>query len=137
MKRVSITLYDDIAAGLECYLDSQEARPSVTAVIQTALRRFLAAKGYLRPAPHLSDVREGHKASLHAEQYNRGDISDAHQLPDAFSRDLTTRAWSEANGSVRLPGCLTHRGRTVTSEAKSHRGRIHGNIRKVVRDEHH
>ena len=47
MKRVSITLTKDLEAATMAYVLSQEAKPSLTAVIQTALRQFLTRKGYL------------------------------------------------------------------------------------------
>jgi hypothetical protein len=45
VKRVSVTLDDDLEAAVEDYVSTQEARPSLTAVVQTALRHFLIYKG--------------------------------------------------------------------------------------------
>jgi hypothetical protein len=47
MKRVSITLAKDLEAATMAYVHSQEAQPSLTAVIQAALRQFLTRQGYL------------------------------------------------------------------------------------------
>jgi len=44
MKRATITIPDDLEVQLESYLGQQEAAPSLTAVVQAALRRFLEEK---------------------------------------------------------------------------------------------
>lgn len=44
VKRISVTLDDALEEALESYLASQEAKPSITAVIQAALRQFLHDK---------------------------------------------------------------------------------------------
>jgi metal-responsive CopG/Arc/MetJ family transcriptional regulator len=41
MKRVSVTLDDDLEVALEDYIRSQEVKPSLTAVVQAALQQFL------------------------------------------------------------------------------------------------
>ncbi len=80
VKRATITIPEDLEEVLTRYLEAQPARPSLAALVQTALRRFLAeeelrkrdfrpAKGPLRihPAAHgsgLSDVAERHDAYL-------------------------------------------------------------------------
>ncbi len=50
MKRATITVSSDIEDALEAYLHDQEAVPSLTAVVQTALRDFLLERGYLAPS---------------------------------------------------------------------------------------
>lgn len=42
MRRATITLPNDLEAAVEDYLRSQEPRPSFTALVQSALRRYLA-----------------------------------------------------------------------------------------------
>lgn len=42
MRRASITLTDDLERDLEAYLARHDARPSLTAVVQAALRKYLA-----------------------------------------------------------------------------------------------
>ena len=42
MRRATITIPSDLQAELDRYLERQEAPPSLTAVVQAALRRFLA-----------------------------------------------------------------------------------------------
>lgn len=54
IKRATVTLTDDVAKDLEAYLAITTPTPSFTAVVQTALRQFLAEQklerlGY-RPA---------------------------------------------------------------------------------------
>jgi predicted transcriptional regulator len=50
MKRISVTLDDDLEFALENYILSQEAKPSLTAVVQAALEQFLHRKGIAMPA---------------------------------------------------------------------------------------
>ena len=49
MKRASVTLPDDLAEAVETYVRDQDAPPSLTVVVQSALRQFLTQRGYLRP----------------------------------------------------------------------------------------
>lgn len=49
MKRATITLPDDLAAGIDEYLLAQDAPPALTAVMQAALREYLRERGFLRP----------------------------------------------------------------------------------------
>ncbi len=44
MRRATITIPDDLEEQLEAWLQAQQARPSLAAVVQTALRRFLEAQ---------------------------------------------------------------------------------------------
>lgn len=48
MKRATITLPDDLAAGIDEYLSAQDAPPALTTVMQTALREYLRERGFLR-----------------------------------------------------------------------------------------
>lgn len=41
MKRATITIPDDLVAELEAYLESLDAPPSLTNILQAALRNFL------------------------------------------------------------------------------------------------
>jgi metal-responsive CopG/Arc/MetJ family transcriptional regulator len=47
VKRVSITLPDDLAEAIDNYREAQETPPSLTAVMQNALREFLEQRGFL------------------------------------------------------------------------------------------
>lgn len=49
MKRATITLPDDLAAGIDEYLRAQDAPPALTTVLQAALREYLRERGFLRP----------------------------------------------------------------------------------------
>jgi Arc/MetJ-type ribon-helix-helix transcriptional regulator len=51
MRRATITLPDDLEAEVEEYLAKQEAPPSLTSLIQAALRRFLDAPSWERTGP--------------------------------------------------------------------------------------
>lgn len=41
MRRATITIPDDLERELDAYLEEREAPPSLTTLVQTALRRFL------------------------------------------------------------------------------------------------
>lgn len=56
MRRSTITIPEPLAEALEAYQRDQEAAPSVTAVVQTALERFLADRGYLGAAPRVLGI---------------------------------------------------------------------------------
>ena len=66
-----MTLPDDVAKAVDQYMQSQEAPPALTTVVQAALREFLRERGFLRPYRALkitpaakgsgpSDVSENH-----------------------------------------------------------------------------
>lgn len=69
-----MTLPDDLAEAVDRYVNSHEAPPSLTAVVQAALREYLRERGYLRPYRPLrlkavgrsgrSDVSVNHDAYL-------------------------------------------------------------------------
>lgn len=61
MKRATITFPDDLQQALENYCRDQEAPPQLTTVVQTALRHYLAARGYLPPARplHITPAAKG------------------------------------------------------------------------------
>jgi metal-responsive CopG/Arc/MetJ family transcriptional regulator len=48
MKRATISLPDDLSEAVDDYIQSQEVRPALTTVVQTALREYLGARGFLR-----------------------------------------------------------------------------------------
>ena len=48
MKRATISLQDDLAEGVDNYLQAQEVRPALTSVMHAALREYLGARGFLR-----------------------------------------------------------------------------------------
>jgi len=48
MKRATITLPDDLAAGIDEYLRTQDAPPALTTLMQAALREYLRERGFLR-----------------------------------------------------------------------------------------
>jgi hypothetical protein len=43
-----MTLPDDLAEALENYVQSHEAPPTLTTVVQAALRQYLGERGFLR-----------------------------------------------------------------------------------------
>ena len=82
MKRVTITLPDDLNERLEAYLTAQPVPPSLTKVVQTALKQFLdeqmqaelAKRGY-KPTKNFPDFPIFEKGSgesdlsIHHDKY--------------------------------------------------------------------
>jgi hypothetical protein len=74
MKRATMTLPDDLAEAVDNYRQAQEAPPSLTAVVQAALRAYLRDRGFLlerrpfRITPKgnsgRKDISENHDAYL-------------------------------------------------------------------------
>jgi len=50
MRRATVTIPDDLANAVDRYARAQEARPTLTTVVQAALRQFLTERGYLSAA---------------------------------------------------------------------------------------
>ncbi len=74
MRRATITIGDDIEETLDAYLRQQEVAPALTAVVQAALREYLARRGFsaaprklrITPAKKGSGVRD---ASVQHDRY--------------------------------------------------------------------
>ena len=47
MKRVTVSLSDELEESLDNYLQDQEVAPSLTALLHAALKDYLAERGYL------------------------------------------------------------------------------------------
>jgi metal-responsive CopG/Arc/MetJ family transcriptional regulator len=71
MKRATMTLPDDLAKAMDKYLASQEAPPSLTTVVQAALRQYLRERGFLRTRRTLAITPA-------AQGSGRSDISQQH-----------------------------------------------------------
>jgi len=76
MRRATITLTDDLETDLEAYLATQDAPPSLTALIQAALRRYLeearpARSGTDQPYP-LGHERSPSEVAEQAATYGVG-----------------------------------------------------------------
>ena len=48
MKRLTVSVSDELEESLDHYLQDQEVAPSLTALLQAALKDYLAERGYLR-----------------------------------------------------------------------------------------
>jgi metal-responsive CopG/Arc/MetJ family transcriptional regulator len=78
MKRATVTINDELEASLDAYMGQQEVSPSLTAVVQTALREYLARRGYdqkpktfrIAPARKGSGYRD---VSVRHDRYLAGD----------------------------------------------------------------
>jgi metal-responsive CopG/Arc/MetJ family transcriptional regulator len=48
MKRVTVSLPDDLASGIDEYLKAQDHPPTLDELLQAALREFLRRRGFLK-----------------------------------------------------------------------------------------
>ena len=67
-----MTFPDDLAKAMDDYLQSQEAPPSLTTVMQAALREYLRDRGFLREFRPLKITPKGNSG--------RSDVSQNHDL---------------------------------------------------------
>jgi hypothetical protein len=72
MKRATVTFPDDLAKAMDDYLQSQDAPPSLTTVMQAALREYLRERGFLREFRPLKITPKGNSG--------RSDVSQNHDL---------------------------------------------------------
>jgi metal-responsive CopG/Arc/MetJ family transcriptional regulator len=72
MKRATVTIPDDLAAALENYREAQGTPPSFTAVIQAAVRQYLAERGFVSGNVHTLEITPAKKGS------GRNDIASNH-----------------------------------------------------------
>jgi hypothetical protein len=72
MKRATVTIPDDLEKAVDSYVRAQEAPPPLTAVVQAALREYLAERGYLRAPARPLRITPAQKGS------RRHDVSLAH-----------------------------------------------------------
>ena len=72
MKHATMTFPDDLAKALESYMASQEAPPTLTAVMQAALREYVGERGFLRVRQtlELTPARKGSGRSDVSRQHN-------------------------------------------------------------------
>jgi hypothetical protein len=59
MKRATITIADDVETAIDAYMKRQEVPPALTAVVQAALREFLARRGFALPRQPFRIVPSG------------------------------------------------------------------------------
>jgi hypothetical protein len=73
MKRATVTIPDNLEKALESYLRDQEAPPTLTMVMQSALRQFLTLRGYLRPRGpfHITPAKRGSGLSDVSQEHDR------------------------------------------------------------------
>ena len=75
MKRATITVPDEVEAAVAAYQQAQDAPPTLTAIVEAALREYLAHRGYgglkrtlrITPAPRgsgRSDISVEHDREL-------------------------------------------------------------------------
>jgi hypothetical protein len=73
MKRATMSFPDDLAKAMDDYLQSQDAPPSLTTVMQAALREYLRERGFLREFRPLK-ITPAKRGS------GRSDVSQNHDL---------------------------------------------------------
>lgn len=67
-----MTLPDDLAKAVDEYVKAQDAPPALTTVMQTALREYLRARGFLRVRRSLKITPKGNSGT--------SDVSQNHDL---------------------------------------------------------
>ena len=72
MKRATVTLPDDLEEAVDSYVRAQKAPLPLTAVVQAALREYLAERGYPRTAARPLRITPAPKGS------RRHDVSLTH-----------------------------------------------------------
>jgi Arc/MetJ-type ribon-helix-helix transcriptional regulator len=72
MKRATVTIPDDLERAVDSYVRSQDAPPPLTAVVQAALREYLAQRGFLQRPVRRLRISPASKGS------GRQDISESH-----------------------------------------------------------
>ena len=78
MRRATVTIGAELAKELDSYTSSQEVAPTFTALVQAALREYLARRGAARPAHPLriSPAKRGSgksDISQHHDEYFAAD----------------------------------------------------------------
>lgn len=86
MRRVTITIPDELEQALIEYQHAQDVPPSLTAIVQTALRNYLATRWYI-PASGPLHITPDERGS------GRSDISVNHDryLADAAAREAVSQ----------------------------------------------
>jgi hypothetical protein len=74
MRRATISISSELEAALDTYMKQQDAPPALTALVQAALREYLAHRGLVPPAAPLkiTPARKGSgktDVSLHHDRY--------------------------------------------------------------------
>jgi hypothetical protein len=73
MKRASMSLPDDLAEAVASYQQAQDAPPSLTTVVQAALRQYLGERGFLhvRRSLQITPARKGSGRRDVGQQHDR------------------------------------------------------------------
>jgi len=77
MRRATVTISDEIESSLDAYIRRQEVTPPLTAVVQAALKEFLARRGFApaRRKLRITPARKGsgaRDASIEHDRYLAG-----------------------------------------------------------------
>lgn len=79
MRRATITIGDELESALASYQQDRHARPALTAVVQAALREYLARRGYLTSSQGVLSITPADHGS------GKTDVSPDH---DRYFADL-------------------------------------------------
>jgi len=124
MRRATITLPDDLEAEVEEYLARQEAPPSLTSLVQAALRRFLGERRIFRDdeTPDAGSAlrsRGGPEASEVAEEPGVYEIGRKRGTGDLWHAGRWERPTGPASLRLKdLPAVLASLPRLSESEAE-------------------
>ena len=124
MRRATITLPDDLEAEVEAYLAKQEAPPSLTSLVQAALRRFLGERRIFRDddtpdAGSALRFRGGPEASEVAEEPGVYEIGRKRGTGDLWHAGRWERQTGPASLRLKdLPAVLASLPRLSESEAE-------------------
>jgi hypothetical protein len=79
MKRATITIGGDLEKALQSYISRQEVAPTFTALVQAALREYLARRGAAAPAHPLriTPAAKGSGKSDISQEHDRYFAADA------------------------------------------------------------
>lgn len=90
MRRATVTIPDDLEAELDRYLESQRPTPSLTAILQTALERFLHDQrlqtwGYVPPRGPLRVTPAPYRAEAGKDEATDVSVEHDRHLAEAVS----------------------------------------------------
>jgi hypothetical protein len=88
VRRATITLTAELDEALDTYIQSLDAAPSVTAIMQAALKEYLAQRGFIRSRKRfwLTPAEEGSGDPHASQNHDRilAELLDARPAVDAF-----------------------------------------------------
>ncbi len=93
MKRASVDIPDDLEKALEKYRKDFDGSPALAAVVQTALREYLAERGYIEREEAGEEPEE--RLWPHYPLFDSGDPTFAERDEELLAGDSETPAFGE------------------------------------------